>query len=56
VIAHRLSTVYQAGQILVLENGRVIETGQHAALVARGGLYAALVGTRGGQTNGVEIG
>ena len=56
VIAHRLSTVYQADQILVLENGRVVETGQHTGLVASAGLYAALVGTRIGRANGAEIG
>ena len=48
VIAHRLSTVYQADQILVLASGQVRETGTHASLVARAGLYAALVsGVRG---------
>jgi ATP-binding cassette subfamily B protein len=39
VIAHRLSTVVQADQILVIENGRVIESGRHDELVAKGGLY-----------------
>ncbi|MEO1368770.1 MAG: ATP-binding cassette domain-containing protein, partial [Acidobacteriota bacterium] len=43
VIAHRLSTVVDADQILVMENGRLVEAGRHAALVARGGPYAALV-------------
>jgi ATP-binding cassette, subfamily B, bacterial len=42
VIAHRLSTVRHADQILVLENGRIIERGRHAELVDRGGLYAKL--------------
>ena len=41
-IAHRLSTVRDADQILVLEGGRIVERGDHAALLARGGLYAAL--------------
>jgi ATP-binding cassette, subfamily B, bacterial MsbA len=42
VIAHRLSTVEQADRIIVLENGRLIETGTHAQLLAHGGLYAQL--------------
>jgi ATP-binding cassette subfamily C protein CydD len=43
VIAHRLSTVYQADQILVLEGGQIVETGKHRELIARQGVYAALV-------------
>ncbi|MFG1288374.1 ABCB family ABC transporter ATP-binding protein/permease [Xanthobacter versatilis] len=42
VIAHRLSTVVAADEILVLAEGRVAERGCHAELLARGGLYAAL--------------
>jgi len=43
VIAHRLSTVRAADLIAVLDRGRLVETGTHATLLARGGLYAALV-------------
>ncbi|WP_114395210.1 ABCB family ABC transporter ATP-binding protein/permease [Oleisolibacter albus] len=42
VIAHRLSTVVEADEILVLEAGRIVERGNHATLLARGGAYAAL--------------
>ena len=42
VIAHRLSTVRDADQILVLEKGQIVERGKHDALVAAGGLYAEL--------------
>jgi len=42
VIAHRLSTIVHADQILVLEDGRIIESGKHDELVALGGLYFEL--------------
>jgi ATP-binding cassette subfamily B protein len=42
VIAHRLSTVVDADEILVLDHGQIIERGRHDELVARGGHYAAM--------------
>ncbi len=42
VIAHRLSTVQRADRIVVLDHGRIVETGTHASLLATGGLYATL--------------
>jgi subfamily B ATP-binding cassette protein MsbA len=42
VIAHRLSTVEHADQVLVLDGGRLVEQGTHASLLAKGGLYAHL--------------
>jgi ATP-binding cassette subfamily B protein len=42
VIAHRLSTILKADQILVVNEGRIVERGTHAGLLERGGLYAEL--------------
>jgi ATP-binding cassette subfamily B protein len=46
VIAHRLSTIREADQILVVDEGRIIERGTHAELLAAGGLYADLYHTQ----------
>ena len=43
VVAHRLSTVKNAGQIVVLDSGKVVETGNHASLIERQGTYYNLV-------------
>ncbi len=46
VIAHRLSTILAADVILVMDEGRLVEQGTHAELLARGGLYATLYNTQ----------
>lgn len=43
LIAHRLSTVQQADEILVMQEGKIVERGTPAALVAQNGVYAKLV-------------
>lgn len=48
VIAHRLATVRNADEILVLSGGRLAEQGRHSALMRRGGIYAALVKRQSG--------
>ncbi|WP_435335161.1 ABC transporter ATP-binding protein [Haloarchaeobius sp. TZWWS8] len=52
VIAHRLSTVRHADQILVVDDGRVVEQGSHDDLVEQGGLYATLWGVQAGEFDG----
>ena len=46
VIAHRLSTVRNAGLILVVDDGRIVQQGRHEELLAKGGLYAELYATQ----------
>jgi ATP-binding cassette, subfamily B, bacterial MsbA len=42
VIAHRLSTIEKADRIVVMQQGRIVEVGDHASLMAKGGVYAAM--------------
>ena len=49
VIAHRLSTVVDADRVVVVDAGRIVDTGTHAELLARGGLYAELYRTQLGR-------
>ncbi len=55
VIAHRLSTVVDADEIIVLAGGRVAERGRHAALLARDGLYAQMWSRQAEQEAAAEI-
>jgi ATP-binding cassette subfamily B protein len=48
VIAHRLATVRRVDRILVLDRGRIVESGRHAERVAAGGPYSRLVAAYGG--------
>ncbi len=49
VIAHRLATVQNANRILVIDQGRIVETGNHKTLIARSGLYARLAALQFGR-------
>jgi ATP-binding cassette subfamily B protein len=52
LISHRINTLMQADQILVLEDGRISEAGTHDELVARDGLYRRVYQMQLGQTEG----
>ncbi|MCU0929781.1 MAG: ABC transporter transmembrane domain-containing protein [Burkholderiaceae bacterium] len=52
VIAHRLATVQRADRIVVMDGGRIVDTGTHAELVERGGLYARLAAMQFGLEHG----
>ena len=54
VIAHRLATVQKANRILVMDQGRIVEQGTHASLVAKGGLYARLAELQFGLNQAAE--
>jgi ABC-type multidrug transport system fused ATPase/permease subunit len=54
VIAHRLSTIRDADNIVVLNQGRVVEQGSHAVLLGRNGLYSQLVGAQLIGSNGTH--
>jgi ATP-binding cassette subfamily B protein len=56
VIAHRLSTVRRADQILVIDQGEVVERGTHDDLLARGGVYADLYRTQFAEDGPVTAG
>ena len=54
VVAHRLSTIVEADVIYVIDGGRIAESGRHAELMARGGIYARLYALEGTEADGEE--
>ena len=54
-IAHRLSTIAAMDRLVVMDQGRVVEQGTHAELLARGGLYAGLWARQSGGFLGDEV-
>jgi len=51
IVAHRLSSVLHADEIVVLDVGRIVERGDHASLLAHGGVYARLYALQSRQTS-----
>ena len=55
-IAHRLSTIAAMDRLIVLDQGRIVEEGDHASLLAKGGLYARLWAHQSGGFLGEDAG
>jgi ATP-binding cassette subfamily B protein len=55
VVAHRLSTVRHADRIVVMESGRIVESGRHDQLVVADGAYAALWRVQAGLRSGEQL-